>query len=223
MIYIHSRSGQPGSRQQQHQDNSQPPDSAAGIESLSQSSSFQSQFAGRMELHADPQQVAQYLDAHQGWFCRCAQPMKAEPLGENGYALSVGRYGSLGYELEPRIGLVLLPEEQGVYRIQTTSVPGCEAQNYQVDFQAALELVDSTSLDPAPTPPPELTRVEWHLNLGVTIQFPRFIYKLPQSLIQQTGDRLLRQIVRQVSQRLTTRVQDDFHTYLGQQLSVELR
>lgn len=172
-----------------------------------------------MELHAAPQQVAKYLDAHQGWFCRCAHPMKVEPLAENGYALSIGRYRSLGYELEPRIGLLLLPEEEGVYRIQTISVPGCEAQNYQVDFQAALQLVDSTRFDPPPSAPPELTRVEWHLDLGVTIQFPRFIYKLPQSLIQQTGDRLLRQIVGQVSQRLTTRVQDDFHASLGQQLS----
>ncbi len=221
MIHIHLRSGQPLSRQQQPQDNphnSQQSKSAAGIESLSQSSSFQSQFTGRMELHGDSQQVAQYLDAHQGWFCRCAQPMKVEPLGENGYALSVGRYGSLGYELEPRIGLILLPGEQGVYRIQTISVPGCEAQNYQVDFQAALQLVDSTTCDLlTPSTPPELTCVEWYLNLGVTIQFPRFIYKLPQRLIQQTGDRLLLQIVRQVSQRLTTRVQDDFHANLGKQ------
>ncbi|MBV8885364.1 MAG: DUF1997 domain-containing protein, partial [Chroococcidiopsidaceae cyanobacterium CP_BM_RX_35] len=34
---------------------------------------------------------------------------------------------------------------------------------------------------------------------------------LPNSLIQNTGDRLLHQIVKQVSRRLTYKVQEDFH------------
>jgi len=46
----------------------------------------------------------------------------------------------------------------------------------------------------------------------VMVQFPRFIHALPMSLIETTGDRLLNQIVRQVSRRLTHKVQEDFHT-----------
>ncbi|MGB7275448.1 MAG: DUF1997 domain-containing protein, partial [Geitlerinemataceae cyanobacterium] len=69
---------------------------------------FHSQFVGHMEMYADPQAVANYLDVHQGWFCRCATPMKVDPLGENGYALTIGKYGALGYAVEPKIGLELL-------------------------------------------------------------------------------------------------------------------
>jgi hypothetical protein len=173
---------------------------------------FRSHFLGSMELNGDPKIVAQYLDEHQGWFCRCAHPMAVEPVAEHGYLLTIGRYGSFGFEVEPKIGLHLLPpDEMGVYRIET--IPGTsEEQGYQVDFQAALELIDRSSegrVSPKPS-----TYVEWTLDLNVALMFPKFVRRLPQGLIQGTGDRLLTQIVRQVSRRLTTKVQDDFHASL---------
>ncbi|MGB8701233.1 MAG: DUF1997 domain-containing protein [Thermosynechococcaceae cyanobacterium] len=175
-------------------------------------SHFRSHFVGAMELRADAATVTQYLNAHQGWFCRCAHPMQVHPIGEHGYILTIGRYGSLGFEIEPKIGLHLLPpDDQGVYRIETIpdSVP--EDLGYQVDFKAALQLVDrpgETALSSS------ITHVEWTLDLGVALQFPRFIRRLPHSLIQVTGDRLLQQIVRQISRRLTAKVQEDFHASL---------
>jgi hypothetical protein len=169
---------------------------------------FRSHFVGAMELRSDASTVTQYLDAHQGWFCRCAHPMTVEPVGEDGYLLTLGRYGSLGYEVEPKIGLRLLPPDaQGVYRIETIPDVTGQSQMYQVEFQAALRLVDRPTDDVATA----ATHVEWTLDLDVSLLFPRFIRRLPQALIQGTGDRLLQQIVRQVSRRLTARVQDDFH------------
>jgi hypothetical protein len=186
---------------------------------------FHSHFVGCMDMYAAADAVAEYLDVHQDWFCRCAQPMKVEPLGNNGYALVIGKFGSFGYEVEPKIGLNLLPQDQGVYRIETIPVPGYTSLGYEVDFRAALELIETSpeavensesnlnlkidSVDGA------MTRVQWHLDLAVTIQFPRFIHALPKPLIQKTGDRLLHQIVRQVSRRLTYKVQDDFHKSRG--------
>ncbi|OLP17391.1 hypothetical protein BST81_16470 [Leptolyngbya sp. 'hensonii'] len=175
---------------------------------------FQSQFIDSMEMSADAGTVAQYLDEHQNWFRRCAHPMKAEPLGCYGYALVIGRYGSFGYEVEPKIGLNLLPQEQGVYRIETIPIPGYTAPGYDVDFKATMELVEVASAD-AQAGTPTVTRVEWQLDLMVTIQFPRFIYALPLSVIQSTGDHLLRQVVRQVSRRLTYKVLQDFHNSHG--------
>ena len=169
---------------------------------------FHSHFVGAMELNAEPEMVARYLDVHQGWFCRCAHPMTVEPIGEHGYLLTIGRYGSFGFEVEPKIGLHLLPpDEKGVYRIETIAGLS-EEKGYQVDFRAALELVEQNE-----TPQPS-THVEWTLELDVAIMFPKFIRRLPHALIQGTGDRLLTQIVRQVSRRLTAKVQDDFHASL---------
>lgn len=185
---------------------------------------FHGCYSSCMEMFALTSEVARYLDAHRDWFARCAHPMRTNPLGENGYELTIGQFGSFGYEVEPKIGLNLLPQEQGVYRIQTIPVPNYEPPGYNVDFQAALQLVEmDTDRDLYCLPangestalPSKMTRVEWDLNLEVAIQFPRFIHSLPKSLIQSTGDRLLNQIVRQVSRRLTHKVQEDFHSTHG--------
>jgi hypothetical protein len=175
---------------------------------------FHGQFEDCMEMYADVGTVAEYLNAHPEWFRRCAHPMTAQPLGNNGYALTIGRFGSFGYEVEPKIGLELLPPDQGVYRILTIPVPDYVAPGYDVDFNAAMQLTEAT-IDASVGFPRHVTRVEWQLDLVVAIQFPRFIYRLPMSLIQSTGTSLLRQIVRQVSHRLTHKVQQDFHSSLG--------
>jgi hypothetical protein len=185
---------------------------------------FQAEFAGYMEMYSNAQKVAEYLDAHKCWFSHCAQPMKTEPLGENGYTLMIGRFAALGYEVEPKIALVLNSSAEGMYRMETIPVPEYQPSHYEVDYQALMELVEvpieSASL--AMTKPfqqkkwsqlpGEITRIDWQLNLKVAVRFPKFIEKLPTSLIQNTGDRLLTQIVRQVSPYLTYRVQQDFHT-----------
>lgn len=183
---------------------------------------FRSRFTDCMEMYAEPAQVALYLDNHQEWFRRCAHPMQTEPIGQNGYALGLGKFGALGYDIEPQIGLDLLPQDEGIYRIRTVEVPDYHPQGYEVDFQAALELkplalegMDEAQIVQEAQALGMMTRVEWVLDLGVHLQFPRFIRALPQALIKTTGDRLLYEIVRQISRRLTRKVQEDFHRSLG--------
>jgi hypothetical protein len=172
---------------------------------------FHGTFGSCMEMYAPVQVVSDYLNAHREWFPRCAQPMKANPIGENGYDLTVGKFGAFNYDVEAKVGLDLLPQEQGVYRIQTIPIPNYQPPGYDVDFQAAMRLLAATD-DRTQAP---MTHVDWDLNLKVTVQFPRFIYAMPRTMIQSTGDRLLNQIVRQVSRCLTHKVQEDFHREVG--------
>ncbi|MCS6815428.1 MAG: DUF1997 domain-containing protein [Cyanobacteria bacterium] len=184
---------------------------------------FFTRFVDAMEMYADTATVETYFDVHGGWFKDCAAPMKAEPIGTTGYALTIGRFGAFGYQVEPRIGLDLIPAENRVYRIQTIPIPGYEAPGYEIDFQASMTLVEDASQEitlqdkrnGTITKLSVLTRVEWDLQLTVWIQFPRFIYRLPHTMLQNTGNHLLRQIVREVSNRLTRKVQDDFHSKRG--------
>lgn len=180
---------------------------------------FHGAYVGRMDMAADLQTVAQYLDVHQDWFCRCADPMTAEPLGDNGYALTVGHFGAMGYDIEPRIGLHLLPQDHGVYRIETIPVPGYTPQGYDVDFRAALELKEIQATDTSPV----MTQVDWTLDLDVAIAFPKFLNALPKALLLKTGNALLNQVVRQASRCLTHKVQDDFHTALDLPLPESLQ
>ncbi len=170
---------------------------------------FQHHFTDAMLMGADIKAVGKYLDTHQGWFTRCAQPMQVQQLGRNGYALTIGKFNSFGYAIEPKIGLELLPQDSGVYRIQTIAIPDYQPPGYEVSFNAEMRLVETVA-------GMELgTKVDWDLLLKVSIQFPKFIHKLPKRVIQNTGDGLLKQIVTQVSRRLTHKVQQDFHGNLG--------
>lgn len=183
---------------------------------------FYSRFQDYMEMYAEAETVTAYLDAHESWFTRCAHPMKVEPIGKNAYALIIGRFGSFGYEVEPKIGLELLPQENKIYKIRTVPIPDYVAPGYEVDFQASQTFVELSASEyfqerkqETPQLPKAVTRVEWELDLTVGLRFPRFIQKLPHSLIQSSGDRLMHQVVRQVSRRLTRKVQEDFHSSLG--------
>ena len=177
---------------------------------LQEETKFYGTFSDCMELSAPSDIVAEYLNNHSEWFSRCAQPMKVEPLGENGYEIIIGRFGAFNYEVEPKIGLELLPPQEGIYRIRTIPIPDYQPPGYDVDYRASLQLVEENTSAESP-----ITKVEWELYLNVYVEFPNFIKRLPKSLIQNTGDRLLNQIVRQVSRRLTRKVQDDFHKSLG--------
>ena len=177
---------------------------------------FQGNYIGHMEMYSDAASVAKYLDAHQNWFRRCAKPMAVEPIGDNGYSLTVGKFKSLNHEVEPKIGLHLLPQEEGVYRIETIPVPGYEPAGYDVDFQASMTLCESETVElPESVEIDKLTHVEWELNLSTWVEVPRFVQVLPDNLVKASGDKLLNQIVRQVSKRLTRKVQQEFHTAAG--------
>lgn len=183
---------------------------------------FHSHFQDFMEMYAETSCVTAYLDAHQDWFCRCAHPMKVEPIGQNSYALVIGSFGAFGYEVEPILGLELLPSDNNIYRIQSIPVPNYVPPGYEVDFQASQSFVEVATSEyfqdispEAVELPSKITRVEWKLDLSVALRFPKFIQKLPHSLIQSTGDRVLSQVVRQVSRRLTHKVQEDFHDRMG--------
>ena len=189
--------------------------------------SYGSTFSDLMEMRAPADVVATYLDRHEGWFRRCASPMTVQPLGGalNGYVLTLGRFGNFGFEVEPTIGLELLPQSEGVYRIVTVPLPagrGSDAlqQLYDVEFNAALELdeapqASSHTASNAAESDTALTVVRWQLELTVWITLPGVITLLPDNLVQSSGDHLLRQIVRQISRRLTWKVQEDFHASHG--------
>jgi Protein of unknown function (DUF1997) len=170
---------------------------------------FSYRFTDKMLMGADVKTVSKYLDAHQGWFTRCALPMTVKPIGKNGYDLTIGKFGSFGYVVEPKIGLELLPQENAVYRIRTVDIPDYTPPGYEVNFNAEMRLIETVEGDAV------LTKVDWDLDLSVYIQFPKFIYKFPTQMIQGTGDKVLKQIVNCVSRQLTQKVQADFHGNLG--------
>jgi hypothetical protein len=175
---------------------------------------YRSQFSDQMEMMSSSSQVEEYLDRHQGWFKRCAAPMRVHPVDAQSYDLTLGKFGNFGFEVEPTIALRLLPQHKGIYRIETipsTTNAQDLSEHYDVDFQASMHLIPmQESSDQANEPLG--TSVQWDLDLSVWIRLPKVITILPDQLVQSSGDHLLKQIVRQISRRLTWKVQEDFHS-----------
>ena len=184
---------------------------------------FQTSFTGIMEMYSDEETVSEYLNDHQGWFIRCAEPMTATPFGNNGYTLTIGNYGAFGYHLEPQMSVILEPPESKRYSMY--SVPNPQfTSSYEVNYRSNLQ-IESIPVSQAAKGikkvyrkqgkanlPEQITKIDWTLNLLVKIEFPNFISQLPMSVIKSTGNRLLAQIVKQISPRLSYKVQRDFHT-----------
>lgn len=180
---------------------------------------FKVKYSDYMQLYVDVETVAKHFNSHKNWFYRCAYPMKVEPLGENGYDLLVGKFGSFGYQIEARVGLELVPSDSPrKYRIRNIKLPNYTAPGYEIKFQSEMELVE------LPTDqfhnqkeiqkwglPNVMTGVEWDLDLTVGVKFPEFIQKMSPTLIENTGNNLLVKIVRQVSRYLSYKTQIDFH------------
>ncbi|WP_034937411.1 DUF1997 domain-containing protein [Gloeocapsa sp. PCC 73106] len=187
---------------------------------------FETDFRGHMEMYSPPEVVSDYLEQHHQWFRECAQPMQAEAMGDNGYTVTIGRFASFGYEVEPKMSVIFEVSQEQKYLMYSVEVPDNQSLGYEVQYQASMELnkidkeISSAISSDYPkkvvaTLPSEVTLVKWCLNLRVGVYFPKFIYRLPLAVIQATGDRLLTQIVRQVSPRLTLKVQKDFHERLN--------
>ncbi len=172
---------------------------------------FRNHYVGYMDLYSDRASVMEYLDAHQGWFRRCAKPFKADPLGDSGYAMGVGKVGAFGFFVEPKVGLHLLPQDHGVYRIVTVEIPEHPDLGYEVDFHAKMELVEKATPVEHQDISALLTCVQWTLDLQVSLRFPKFIRSMSRQWIQNTGDGVLAIVVKRVSNSLTAKVQSDFH------------
>lgn len=199
-----------------------PNQSRENVKEIATPYTFTTNFQGYMEMYCPPQVVGQYLDKHEQWFTYCAQPMQAEPLGDNGYTLTIGKFGSFGYEVEPKMSVLFEVSPEQKYLMYSVEVPDYKPLGYEVQYNALMELnplpVKECSAFSGKYPriiaeklPSEVTQVRWELHLNVSVYFPKFIYRLPTSVIQSTGDRLLTQIVKQVSPRLTYKVQKNFH------------
>ena len=187
---------------------------------------FKLHYKDYVEFYAPATTVANYLAEHSDWFPRCAEPIKVSSLGDNAYDLLLGHYGTFKFELEVRIGLELMPaQEFGVYYIRSIPLKDYSPPGYEVDFKGKIKLKEVPVNDShwfAAFPdrekypiPPIMTKWKWQLDLSVGVQFPQFIRSMPQAIIHKAGDRLLIKIVREISRRLATRVQADFHQTLG--------
>lgn len=162
---------------------------------------------GRVDLETDRLTLAHYLHDHAEWIERCFKPLKVFPLSPETYKLQFFRIGGLGFELEPCFGVKIWPEQDSVFWLSSIDLPEEEGLPYSVDCLSYFRL-EELDLDSHHGP---LTRVHWDLKLDIWMQLPGFLQALPYPLVYRVGARVVNQVTRSMSDRLTHNVCTDFY------------
>ncbi|MFS8884767.1 DUF1997 domain-containing protein [Synechococcus sp. H70.2] len=163
---------------------------------------------GQVDLETDRETLARYLRGHGQWIQRCFRPLQVEPLSADTYKLQFFRMGGLGFELEPCFGVKIWPEEDYLFRLTSTELPGEAALPYRVDCQASFRLEELPGS-------PATTRVHWDLHLDIRLHLPKFLQVLPRKLVQRVGSQVVQQVTRSLSDRFTHNVCSDFYCSIG--------
>ncbi|MDX2273148.1 MAG: DUF1997 domain-containing protein [Cyanobacteriota bacterium] len=162
---------------------------------------------GQVDLDTDVQALAHYLNHHQSWIHHCFKPLQVEALSEDTYRLQFFRIGGMGFELEPCFGVKIWPEDQQVFRLSSIELPSDAELPYKVDCQSYFQL---EALPDAGNSAPQ-TRVHWDLKLRIGMELPGFLLALPRKLVHKVGSRVVNQVTRSMSDRLTHNVCTDFY------------
>ena len=175
---------------------------------------FRNKSTGTIYLRGNIEEVTNYIDIHPQWLPKCILPLKANLIAKNAYSLNIGKIGALGYEIEPTVNLYMNEIRKGLYQIKTQPIADKNPNGYHVDFLSNIRLTEIPSLQGI------CTRIDWELNLATKLDLPLFIILLPLpiTLIQNTGDFLLKSTVKQVSDNFSAKISLDFDRFLKKQL-----
>ncbi|WP_408648793.1 protein kinase domain-containing protein [Tumidithrix elongata] len=171
---------------------------------------FRNYSSGTILLKGDMESVSKYIENHPQWLPQCILPLKARAIGANAYSLNIGKIGALGYEIDPTVNLYMTQDGRSNYQIKTQPIPAKDPNGYEVSFHSKIKLVEH----PTRKPKNKTTRIEWDLTLIAKLDFPMFVMILPTSLVQRTGDAILNQVVKQVSDSFSEKISQDFHRFL---------
>ena len=152
--------------------------------------------------------VAAYLDDHQELVPRCASPMQVEAIDQKSYSLTLGRFGNFGFEVEPTIALRSCRSRKG----STGSKPCRRAASPWPAGSLRRRLPRPGCAGSPKQDTPHRAMGSGSQASGSAAQGD---HHAAGSVVQSSGDHLLRQIVRQISRRLTWKVQEDFHATHG--------
>ncbi len=172
---------------------------------------------GEVDLETDQATLADYLTQHSRWIERCFKPLQVYPLAADAYKLQFFRIGGLGFELEPCFGVQIWSEGDSLFRLGSIELPSDEGLPYRVQCQSSfrLEEISPTTRKDPKRQAPIVTRVHWHLYLNIHMDLPGFLQALPYSLVHRVGSKVVQQVTRNMSDRLTHNVCSDFYRWIG--------
>jgi len=156
--------------------------------------------------------IQHYLRQPQRLIQALADPSRVEILSENGFRLKMRPLNFLMLNLQPIVDLELQSEANGAIALRST---GCKILGVEyINERFKLSLEGKLT--------PELVYGKTHLrglaDLQVQVDVPPMLWLTPKSLLEATGNGLLKSILMTIKQRLTHQLLMDYRHWVEAQL-----
>jgi hypothetical protein len=156
---------------------------------------------GRVELRTALPPLVRYFRDHAHWVPVGFRPLPVQREGEV-YRLQLPRFGAMGYELAPEVGLRVIEESERTHRLVSVDQPDLD---YRVDFGGVL------GLEPAD----ERIGVTWQTRFAIEIVPPAFLRLVPEAALKAAAQMAVSAMIGSVCRALIDNLTRDYRSRPG--------
>jgi hypothetical protein len=166
--------------------------------------SFQAVQLVEMVVPEQPIPIQHYLRQPQRLVKALVDPSRMEQLSADCFRLKLRPLSFMMFSVQPSVDLRVWAEANGTIRLQSIAAElrGIEAINQRFRLQLVGQLVPQTLSS--------VTYLQGKADLAVQVDLPPSLWFTPKSLIEATGNGLLRSILLTIKQRLTHQLLQDY-------------
>jgi hypothetical protein len=156
-----------------------------------------------------PAPIQHYLRQPQRLVNALAASSQIEPLDHEHYRLKMRPLTFMMFRIQPTVDLKVWTESDGTVHVRSTH---CEIRGFDyVNQRFALSLLGK--LQPRQVGPQTL--LQGKADLEVRVELPQALMFTPKSLLETTGNSLLKSVLLTIKQRLTHHLLLDYQSWAG--------
>jgi hypothetical protein len=161
-----------------------------------------------MPVLEQPIPIQHYLRQPQRLIQALIDPGQVEPLGEHCFRFKMRPLSFMALTLQPTVDLRIWAESDGTIYLQSI---GCEIRGIEyINQRFNLDLVGQL----APIQANGTTYLKGRADLQVQVELPPPLSFTPRSILETTGNGLLRSVLLTIKQRLTHQLLSDYYGWV---------
>lgn len=162
-----------------------------------------------------PIPIQHYLRQPQRLVAALVDPTRVEQLGDDCFRLKMRPLSFLMLSIQPTVDIRVWSEADGTIRLESTA---CEIRGVEyIDRRFSLKLVGRLS----PRSIGSSTTLCGQADLDVEVELPPALWFTPRSLLEATGNGLLRSVLLTIKQRLAHHLLQDYRQWATAQLEAQ--
>lgn len=155
--------------------------------------------------------IQHYLRQPQRLIKALVDPSRTEQIGSDSFRLKMRPLHFMAFTLQPTVDMKVFAEPGGLIRLQSTA---CEIRGIEyINQRFSLNLVGQL----APYQIQETTYLKGRADLQVQVDLPPPFLLTPKTILETTGNGLLRSVLLTVKQRLTHQLLLDYRSWVASQ------